>query len=617
MFPQKKTKAFALPVAAVATLSLFSGITTLPIPASAIPIATEAGDFSDPNARVSVGVDGDEVYLSVDRENKIVNITGNGTLDINRWTENVGYDGFTPRPLNPFEMGDYTFKFHEGVKFKSKANEPYPLFEYFRSKVELPSDFDASGLASMERMFEGAEWGRLGIDVSGWDTSNVVNMHNMFANPAGEKNVSAPEFSNWDTSKVTDMSGMFIGATFDSYPVSKWNTSSLTNAEYMFYQTTVDPQEVPDVSNWDVSKLENAERMFAEWEKGSPDVSRWNTSQLQNITAMFAESPEANPDTTKWDTSNIKYAAGAFSASGLTDAEFIDIDGLALTTPAPTRSGYEGIGLPFRNLHGNFKRLAVKGKDNNEIRSLLGATYCRPIEGSAVPADGQHLLRCWSVVEEGTFSLSIITDEAAYKADPEHMAGKKVLATFTGTEIPDKFLSLLNETDAFEVYRYSPNQVGVVEMKQDSNPAEGNWIGAFDNLTPDSKVTYVEGVDTSKPGNYTAKVTVTLSDGSSLTMEVPAVVTPKKADPADPVDPKDPADPKGPADPKDPADPAEPADPADPQGNEGSTETPNKNDGQRESLPRTGAESLALGGLALSLIVAGGVLLAARRFRKM
>lgn len=71
-------------------------------------------------------------------------------------------------------------------------------------------------------------------DISSWDTSNVLNMRDMF---------TAVYFFNqnindWDVSNVTDMYGMFQWASKFNQPLDKWDVSKVENMGQMFFQTT-------------------------------------------------------------------------------------------------------------------------------------------------------------------------------------------------------------------------------------------------------------------------------------------------------------------------------------------------------------------------------------------
>ena len=80
------------------------------------------------------------------------------------------------------------------------------------------------------------------MDLSGWGTSNVTNMNQMFNSCRGLTSVG--NLSGWDTSNVTDMSYMFsICSSLTSIKVSstKWSTAKVTSGDRMFYDCTALP----------------------------------------------------------------------------------------------------------------------------------------------------------------------------------------------------------------------------------------------------------------------------------------------------------------------------------------------------------------------------------------
>ncbi len=72
------------------------------------------------------------------------------------------------------------------------------------------------------------------LDISGFDTSKVTNMSNMFYNCSGLTNL---DVSNFDTSNVLDMSSMFSCLRLTSLNLCSFDTSNVTEMHDMFYNT--------------------------------------------------------------------------------------------------------------------------------------------------------------------------------------------------------------------------------------------------------------------------------------------------------------------------------------------------------------------------------------------
>lgn len=105
------------------------------------------------------------------------------------------------------------------------------MFYWYENVREINFNgcFHTDFVTDMEGMFYWCEW-LPELDLSGFNTSRVTNMANMFYN-----SVAKLDLSSFDTSNVTDMHGMF-----DAY----------------------DKQEVLDISNFNTSKVTDMSDMF-------------------------------------------------------------------------------------------------------------------------------------------------------------------------------------------------------------------------------------------------------------------------------------------------------------------------------------------------------------------
>lgn len=123
----------------------------------------------------------------------------------------------------------------------------------------------------------------LSFNASGLDTSNVINMKDMFYGCT----IDNLDLSEFKTNNVESMSYMFYNSSISHIDgISKWDTSSLVNLEYMFSESSV--IEEINLSDWNVSTVENMANMFA----NSRDVvtinlSKWNPKKVESIISMF------------------------------------------------------------------------------------------------------------------------------------------------------------------------------------------------------------------------------------------------------------------------------------------------------------------------------------------
>lgn len=199
--------------------------------------------------------------------------------------------------------------------------------------------FDTSHITNMSNMFNGANHLKTIIGIEGWDVSKVTDMNHMFANCSAltslnlswggnTKNVKnfAWMFANdnnlqtidgigeWNVSNATDISHMFACINLDS--------NSSTNYEYNFAQ----PQYCGsltslDLSNWDTGKVTDMEAVF--WGQKLlttvGNFSNWDTGNVTNMCYLFAGCKKLKFDNTalanlaKWNTSNVTNMRALFA----------------------------------------------------------------------------------------------------------------------------------------------------------------------------------------------------------------------------------------------------------------------------------------------------------------
>ena len=116
------------------------------------------------------------------------------------------------------------------------------------------------------------------IDISGWDTSNVTFMDDMFRKCAKLKNIIGIE--NLDVSKLEDASCMFYGCeNLIELDLTNWNPISLENMSYMFYNC-LNLKIIKNIENWQLPNIKDVSYMFYECTKLDVDLSNWD---LRNI----------------------------------------------------------------------------------------------------------------------------------------------------------------------------------------------------------------------------------------------------------------------------------------------------------------------------------------------
>ena len=144
--------------------------------------------------------------------------------------------------------------------------------------------FDTSNVTTMREMFYGCS-GLTELDLSPLDTSNVTNMSEMFVDCSG---LTSLDLSKFDTHNVTDISWMFNGCSgLTSLDLSKFDTSNVTDMSYMFYECNA--LNYLNLSGWNTSNVTNMSYMFRDCSSLTTlDLSGLDTGKVTNMEAMFS-----------------------------------------------------------------------------------------------------------------------------------------------------------------------------------------------------------------------------------------------------------------------------------------------------------------------------------------
>lgn len=213
------------------------------------------------------------------------------------------------------------------------------------------ANFDTSKVTNARGMFSGCK-SLTSLDLSGWDTSNILNVFNTDYNGSGmfencENLVDLKLPKNFITSKVTDIRQMFKGCkSLTSLDLSGWDTSNIELMNNLFENCGI---KIIDLSNWDFSKLTIRNQQFG-WMFYTakcetiilPNIKKYKNldkcafryitnlkyfyanelvnSNVFDIDALFSgDSNLISLDMTDWDFSNITKAASMFyNCSSLT-----------------------------------------------------------------------------------------------------------------------------------------------------------------------------------------------------------------------------------------------------------------------------------------------------------
>ena len=166
-------------------------------------------------------------------------------------------------------------------------------------------DVTDSSLNNMSQLFQLTNFNQ---DLSAWDTSNVVDMSNMFY----VANAFNQDISDWDVSNVTNMQSMFQQTgNFNNGGVAlDWsNTSSVTNMSQMFDNADGFNQ---DLIGFDTSNVTTMRKMFSNVDIFNQDIRSWDTGNVTNMQQMFRKAVVFNQDIRGWDVAKVSDFSGMF-----------------------------------------------------------------------------------------------------------------------------------------------------------------------------------------------------------------------------------------------------------------------------------------------------------------
>ena len=145
-------------------------------------------------------------------------------------------------------------------------------------------NIDTSNVVDMSNMFFYCN-SLTSLDVSSFNTAYVTNMNNMFA---GCSNMTSLTLGvNFNTSNVTNMADMFNGcSSLTNLDVKQFDTSQVTNMTQMF--NSCKALTSLDLSNFNTSRVTDMSSMFNTCERlTSLYISSFNTFNVTNMKNMF------------------------------------------------------------------------------------------------------------------------------------------------------------------------------------------------------------------------------------------------------------------------------------------------------------------------------------------
>ena len=315
----------------------------------------------------------------------------NSNITIGKVTPNpCTYDGELVQGAE-YTNGQYTYRYmQEGSsdEWKDIDNDGWGVVLTNKDSTEdvttkLCTSINKKAIVSMSSMFYGSKTSK--IDLSSFDTSNVVNMSGMFNSCT---NINKLNLRNFDTSKVSNMVTMFYSATsleevnLDGFDLTSSTSGSnilgamfsgANNLKRVSMKNWKIPEtftnaigcrasslcseslEYIDVTDWDLSNTKNLNGLFGNlYAKEINGLETWDTQNIADMGNMFGAAKNLKSlNLSNFNTSKVTNMAAMFS--GATSLEEVKLDGFDLTS---STSG-SNIGGMFSGAN-NLKRVSMK-----------------------------------------------------------------------------------------------------------------------------------------------------------------------------------------------------------------------------------------------------------------
>ena len=264
--------------------------------------------------------------------------------NVDLYINNIKYD--FKKYFTPDKEGEYSIK----LKFKKKLKDCSFMFAGCKNIIKIDfKSFVTNEVIDMKYMFSGCTKMQ-SLDLSSFNTTKVTNMSGMlgefnaaFFNEDQFKNIDVNNMpknfdkilkgcrrltnvniSSFDTSNVINMMFMFgYCQELTNLHLSNFNTKNVTNMMGMF--NCCEKLISLDLSNFNTQKVSNMMSMFTKCQKiGELDLSSFNTSKVINMMGLFGHMTNLKKiNLSSFNTKNVTNMLGMFNSCE--SLEFLDV----------------------------------------------------------------------------------------------------------------------------------------------------------------------------------------------------------------------------------------------------------------------------------------------------
>ncbi len=261
-------------------------------------------------------------------DNKIQHLIFTDTVPVS-YTDTCSLDTDTYKHNSTGDITAYwdnntkTMYIYAKGQIQARAASDHLFFKLTALRDISFDNFDTSAVVDMHNMFRDCS-SLTSVDISSFNTFNVNNMNAMFY---GCKNLKSADLSGIDTSNVTDMAFMFYQCkVLQSLDLNHFNTSKVHTMRYMFAECY--GLESLIIDDFDTTSVTTMTYMFQGCQSLTYlDVSGFNTSKVNDMEYMFTNCRLLETiDVSGFDTSNVQYLdymfAGCASVKELDVSKF-------------------------------------------------------------------------------------------------------------------------------------------------------------------------------------------------------------------------------------------------------------------------------------------------------
>ena len=244
-----------------------------------------------------------------------------------------------------FDSGDRTVYWWSDADVTYVNGNAAGMFADFNQSVSDMDLIDIRGMntsrvVNMNRFFYDGSTIVKNYNIDDIDTSKVTDFMEMFASARRGNTPKTPvDFSKINTVNAITLFGMFHNSSFSSIDVSHFDTKNVVDLRDMFRGVELSTGHI-DLRNWDVSRVDNTRGMFGDARIGSVDIGGWNSHSLHDTSNMFNNANiSSGLNMVGFDTSNVVDMSGMFSFSNIPN---LDLAYLNTSNVKSMRSMFEG-----------------------------------------------------------------------------------------------------------------------------------------------------------------------------------------------------------------------------------------------------------------------------------